>query len=102
MYGLIGSITAQPGQREALAAILLRAANAMQALEGCYLYIIANDPTDADKLWITEVWRSAEDHQASLQDAGVIAAISEGRPLIAGMGDRKETVPLGGKGITSP
>lgn len=96
MYGLIGKVTAVPGQRDALAAILLRGTAEMP---GCLNYIIAVDPTEADALWITEVWDSAASHQASLRIPAVQAAIAAGRPLIAGFSNRTETIPLGGLGI---
>jgi len=96
MYGLIGKITATPGQRDALAAILLDGTSAMP---GCLSYVVAQDPADADALWVTEVWDSAGSHKASLSLPAVQAAIAKGRPLIAGFGNRVETVPLGGVGL---
>ncbi len=96
MYGLIGSMTAQSGQREALAGILLMG---LRDMPGCLSYIVANDPQNADKLWITEVWDSADNHMASLKLPSVQEAIAKARPIIAGMGDRQETMPLGGQGL---
>jgi quinol monooxygenase YgiN len=96
MYGLIGKMTAVAGQREALAALLLEGTAAMP---GCLSYIIAADPSDPDALWITEVWESQESHRASLSLPAVQAAITKGRPLIAGTSDRVETLPLGGHGL---
>lgn len=96
MYGLIGRMKAQPGQRDALAAILLEGTGAMP---GCLSYVVARDPADADALWITEVWDSAESHRASLALPAVQAAIARGRPLIAGFDNRTETEPLGGVGL---
>jgi quinol monooxygenase YgiN len=96
MYGLIGKMTAVPGQRDALARILLEGTGDMP---GCLSYVIATDPAEADALWITEVWESAEHHRASLQLPGVQAAIAKGRPLIAGFSDRHETTVLGGHGL---
>jgi quinol monooxygenase YgiN len=96
MYGLIGKITATPGQQDALAAILLEGT---QAMPGCLSYVVARDSADADSLWITEVWDSPESHQASLSLPGVQAAIAKGRPLIAGFANRTETVPIGGHGL---
>jgi len=98
MYGLIGKMTAVPGERETLAGILLEGTGGMP---GCLSYVIAADPEDADALWITEVWESREAHQASLQLPAVQAAITKGRPLIAGFSDRHETTPLGGHGLTA-
>ncbi len=96
MYGLIGSMTAKPGQRAALTGYLLEG---LRDMPGCLSYIVANDPANADKLWITEVWDSADSHRASLKLPSVQAAIAKARPIIASMGDRQETVPLGGQGL---
>ena len=96
MYGLIGQMTAAPGKRDALAAILT---DMGQAMPGCLSYIVAADPADPDALWITEVWDSKASHEASLKLPAVQAAIAKGRPMIAGFGSRTETVPLGGHGL---
>jgi len=96
MYGLIGKINAVPGQRDALVSILLDAA---QDMAGCLSYIIAHDPTDSNGIWITEVWDSQANHQASLKLPSVQKAIEAGRPLIAGFGERYETQPVGGYGL---
>ena len=96
MYGLIGKISATPGQRDALAAILLEG---NQAMPGCLSYIVATDPVDASALWVTEVWDSLASHVASLALPSVRAAIAKGRPLIAGFSNRAETTPIGGIGL---
>ena len=96
MYGLIGKMLAQPGQRDALIAILM---DGTAAMPGCLSYVIARDPTNADAIWITEVWDSAASHQASLKLPAVQAAISKARPIIAGFGERFETEPVAGLGL---
>ena len=98
MYGLIGKIVAVAGQRDALSAILLDGAHAMP---GCRSYIVANDPSDADAIWITEVWDDQASHKASLALPSVQQAIARGRPLIAGFAERFETEPVGGHGLPS-
>ena len=98
MYGLIGRMRAVPGQRAALAAILLEGTSAMP---GCLSYVIAEDPADADALWVTEVWDSAASHQGSLALPAVKDAIARGRPLIAGFDSHTETRPLGGHGLAA-
>lgn len=97
MYGLIGKMRAKPGQREALVRVLL---DGVSGMPGCLSYIVANDPTDADLIWITEAWESNAAHAASLSMPSVRAAIMEGRPLIAGMEAVGETVPVGGHGLS--
>lgn len=96
MYGLIGKMTAVPGQREALAAILL---DAIMDMPGCLSYVVARDSADDNALWITEVWDSRESHKASLSLPSVQAAIARARPLIAGFSHRVETIPVGGHGL---
>jgi len=96
MYGLIGKITAVAGQRETLIAILLKGTAAMP---GCLSYIIARDTADPDAIWVTEVWDSQASHQASLSLPAVQEAIAQGRPLIAGFGERFVTEPVGGHGL---
>lgn len=95
MYGLIGKMTAAPGERDALLAILME----IGTMPGCLSYIIARDPKDETAIWITEVWQSQEQHAASLQIPAVRAAISRARPLIAGFGERIVTEPVGGHGL---
>ena len=97
MYGLIGKIRAVPGQRDALAAILLRG---MAGMPGCKSYMVAEDLEDSDALWVTEVWDSQESHVASLSLPSVQDAIREGRPVIAEFSQRTETNVLGGHGLT--
>jgi quinol monooxygenase YgiN len=99
MYGLCGKIESQPGQRDALIAYLLEAADILRQVEGCYLYVVSSLPDEPDGIWVTEVWRSQEDHQGSLSVDAVRAVIGAARPLIAGMSERVEHTPLGGKGL---
>lgn len=96
LYGLIGKMTAKPGQRAALAAILIEGISGMP---GCLSYIVAEDPADADALWITEAWDSADSHRRSLSLPNVPEAIRKGRPLIAAMDAGQETRPIGGTGL---
>ena len=96
MHGLIGKMTAKPGQRDALIAVLL---DGVAGMPGCLSYIVAQDPANADAIWITEVWDRKESHAASLSLPSVQAAIAKGRPMIAGMDAGTETVPVGGFGL---
>ena len=96
MYGLIGRIKAVAGKRAELAAVLVQEDGSMP---GCLSYIVAEDPDDADALWVTEVWTDAAAHQASLSLPAVQAAIAKGRPLIAGFDSHVVTNVLGGIGL---
>lgn len=96
MYGLIGKLRAKPGKRDELLALLL---GGIDSMPGCFNYIVAKDPTDADAIWITEVWDSETSHKASLALPQVRAAISKAMPLIAGFDSSTPTVPIGGVGL---
>lgn len=96
MYGLIGQMLAAPGKRDELLAILGEGTNDMP---GCLSYVIAKDPTNADALWITEVWTDKDAHAASLKLPSVQAAIAKGRPIIAGFPQHFETIPVIGQGL---
>lgn len=96
LYGSIGRFVAKPGQRDGLVAALL---GGIEAMPGCLSYVVAHDPADADGIWITEVWDSKASHDASLSLPAVRAAIARGRPLIAGMDNSHETIPISGIGL---
>ena len=92
MYGLIGRFIAVAGKRDELARILHEGSRGMR---GCISYIVALDSSDDNSIWVTEVWESKEKHSDSLSSPAVQEAIAEGRPLIAGIGERFETEPVG-------
>ncbi|MET3292390.1 UNVERIFIED_CONTAM: quinol monooxygenase YgiN [Brevibacillus sp. OAP136] len=97
-FGMNVKFTAQPGQRDALADILLGAADALAGVEDCELYVVHVSETEADVIWVTEVWRSPEAHAASLSLEETKAAIQRAMPLIAGVESTK-LKPIGGKGL---
>lgn len=96
MYGLIGKMSAKPGQRDALIAILL---DGISGMPGCLSYVVAQDPADPEAIWITEVWDSQASHQASLALPSVREAIAKARPILAGMAPGTVTTPVGGHGL---
>jgi quinol monooxygenase YgiN len=96
LYGLIGKITAIPGKRDALIAALSAGSGDMP---GCVVYIVAEDRSHPDTIWVTEIWDTKQYHDDSLKLPAVQAAIAKGRPLIAGFETLAETHPVGGRGI---
>ena len=100
-YGLHGKLTATPGNGDRLAAILLEAAKLVSIAKGCRLYMVSKDRSDADAVWVTEAWDSKEDHDHSLQVAGVKELISQAMPLLSGRPEKgQELEILGGAGIS--
>jgi len=97
MYGIIGKMISNDGKRDELISILL---DGTRDMPGCLSYVISKDMADENALWITEVWESQDDHTASLSLESVQEAIASGKPMIAGFGERIETAPVGGHGIS--
>jgi quinol monooxygenase YgiN len=96
MFGLIGKMVATPGKRGEVIAILLQGVTDMP---GCLAYIVGEDATDENAIWITEAWDSESSHKASLTLPSVRQAITKARPLIAGFGERIVMTPVGGHGL---
>ena len=93
MYGRIGSFTAHPGKRDELIALMAAGTGDMP---GCLSYVVAGDPQDPDRFWVTEVWEDEASHAASLRLPVVAETIRRAMPLIAGFGPSTVTEPMGG------
>ena len=93
MFGMIGKMRATPGKRAELIAIL---GDSTEAMPGCLSYIVAEDASDPDGIWITEVWDNETNHKASLQLPSVQSAITKARPIIAGFDMSVKTTPIAG------
>jgi quinol monooxygenase YgiN len=96
MYGMIAKIYAQPGKRDELVGLVLSGSG---DIPGCLSYIVAKDTHEADLIWVTEVWDSAESHKASLSLPAVKESIGRAMPLIAGFEQGATTEPVGGIGL---
>ena len=95
-FGIVASFEAKPGAGDRLADLLTRAAEPLATNHGCELHVVSRSLDDQD-VWVTEVWRNREVHQASLEDASVRELVSEAQSLIAGFKDRYEPLPWGGR-----
>ena len=93
MDAMIGRMEATPGNRDALARVLVTDVGDMR---GCVSYLVAVDPNDDDGLWIAEAWESPEAHHDWLASAHVQALIERIKPWMVGYEQRHELVPVGG------
>lgn len=98
-FGMFGKITTLENKRDELVGILLEAAEAMNALEECEVYIVSVKEEEPNAIWVTEVWQDEHAHKASLSIDAVKTLIQRGRPLILGMEIVESFVPQGGKGL---
>ena len=67
-------------------------------MPGCLSYVVAEDPTDPDAIWVTEVWKDKASHAASL--ALRQGGDPQGRPLIARFDQSTAITPVGGFGLS--
>ncbi|MBF8965733.1 antibiotic biosynthesis monooxygenase [Pontibacter sp. FD36] len=99
-YGLHGKLQATTGNGPKLAQILLEASRLVSTAKGCRLYLVSQEDTAPDDVWVTEVWDSKEDHDNSLQVAGVKELIGQAMPLLAGRPEKGQVLEvLGGAGL---
>lgn len=98
MYGYIGSMRTRPGKRDEVLALLLEGLGALPAA-GCLSYVAGACREDEDRIWVSEVWESAEHHAASLQLPEVRTAVAAAMPLLSGEFTRRETQVAGGLGL---
>src|SRR5215469_824236 len=96
MWGLIAKITLLPGRRDEMVEILKESAADMP---GCLSYVVAKDATDANTIWVTEVWDSTASHDASLTLPAVKNAIPRGKAIISNFEKIAVTSPVWGAGL---
>lgn len=82
-FANVGTLTAQPGRRDEVVALLTRSSDELRRA-GCLLYEVGTNDEQPDVVFVAELWTSAEAHRASLQLPSVKAAIAEAMPLLTG------------------
>ncbi|MGH3434866.1 MAG: putative quinol monooxygenase [Sciscionella sp.] len=88
---------ANEGRGKELAALLLAAADGLACDEGCELYLV-NRQTDApDVVWVTELWRSQHDLDATLQQISGSSDVAAVQALVTST-EMIRLELLGGKG----
>lgn len=91
-------LVARQGRGEELAELLLAAADDLRGNPGCELYLVNRQADRPDAIWVTELWRSQRDLDASIEKiresddvAAVMALVKESEMV--------ELELLGGKGL---
>ena len=91
MFMLHGRLAAHAGKRDQLLGILSEG-ESDEPMPGCRLYLVSVDATDAEGVWVTEVWESEEAHAASLELDRVKAQIARAMPLLDPSGFTRQTL----------
>ncbi|HZG80682.1 MAG TPA: putative quinol monooxygenase [Brevibacillus sp.] len=98
-FGLFGKLTAKEGECETLVEILLEAAESMKNVDECLLYLVNVSDDEPNAVYVYEVWKNADAHQASLTLESTQTLIKRAKPIITGIERISTLHPRGGKGL---
>jgi len=79
----MGSLRVMPGKRDELVAVLTRYKPELEA-SGCLVYEVGVNESTPDRVYVLEVWESAEAHRASLGTGSIREGLHEALPLLDG------------------
>jgi quinol monooxygenase YgiN len=96
MWGMIAKMTVVPGRGDEMIAILRESAADMR---GCLSYVVAKDVADENTIWVTEVWDSMADHDASLSLPAVKKAMPHAKAMVTNFERIAVTNPVWGVGL---
>ncbi|GLW72136.1 hypothetical protein Kpho02_44350 [Kitasatospora phosalacinea] len=82
MFSVYGRMTALPGRREELIALLHEGFRASSD-GGLLTYTINTAPEDPDTVWLTQLWTDKEAHDATTRSEAVAAVTRRLPPLLA-------------------
>ncbi|MEU1839173.1 putative quinol monooxygenase [Micromonospora chersina] len=88
----------RPGCRDDVVAILLSGVEGLREA-GCELYVVGVSDQDDVTIWVSEVWRSREHHDASLRLPETRAAIGRAMSMLTGEFTSQEVTVVGGLGL---
>ena len=63
------------------------------------MYVVCEDTTNENAVWVFEAWDDQQAHDHSLQNERTRALISQAKPLLAAAPDGAELMVIGGHGI---
>jgi quinol monooxygenase YgiN len=100
-YALINKLTTRPGRRDEVMEILLEAGRPFQGNPSCLLYLVNADAEDPDVIWVEDLWTSRAEHSVAMNDSEIRPHVARAIPLLAGMPEQIEIIPVGGKGFSA-
>lgn len=99
-FGLFGKFIIKEGERDTMVDILLEAAESMNNLDECEIYLVNISEDEPNSVYVYEVWSNENAHQASLNLEATQTLIKRAKPIITGMERISTLKPRGGKGIS--
>jgi quinol monooxygenase YgiN len=98
-FSLFGKFLIQEGERDTMVDILLEAAESMENLDECEIYLVNTSENEPNAVYVYEVWSNEQAHQNSLALESTQTLIKRAKPIITGV-ERISTLDTkGGKGI---
>ncbi|GAB2825313.1 hypothetical protein GCM10027176_32200 [Actinoallomurus bryophytorum] len=101
--GRLMTMKAHPGRGNELAAALLTVAIGLREFPGCEIYLINQDQTSPDIVYVVEVWADEASANAALEAARAATSTAVSiTDVLAMLGDepqRIDVVPHGGVGL---
>ena len=83
MFSVYGRMTALPGRRDELIALLHEGFRAGGDDGGLLTYSINTAPEDPDTIWLTQLWTDREAHDATTRSEAVATVTQRLPPLLA-------------------
>ena len=83
MFSVYGRMTALPGRRDELIALLVEGFRAGGEDSGLLAYSVNTAFDDADTVWLTQLWTDKDAHDATTRSEPVAAVTSRVLPLLA-------------------
>jgi quinol monooxygenase YgiN len=77
-----GSLLAKESNIEEMINILLEASEICTGKFDCDAYLVSTDPSEPNRIWITELWHSEDEMNKALQDDSVRALITKAMPML--------------------
>lgn len=96
---VIAKIPCQPGKRDEAAAGLQPMLDHVENEDGTLRYVLLKDNTDADVLWMYEVYRDQASFEAHTGSEAMKALGHALGGVLAGRPELFFTTPVGGKGL---
>lgn len=99
LHALYTRFTTQPSKGKELIILLQKACKLVSEARGCRVYIINQDVSQEESIWVTELWDNPEDHAISLTLDGCKELIAQALPLLAGKPEQVVLKAISGKGM---
>jgi quinol monooxygenase YgiN len=98
-FALLNQLTAKPGQRDRVVAVLRESGRLFDDNPACILYLVSESVDDPNLVWVVDLWTSEEAHAEALKAPELRPFVEQAMPMLEGMPKQIEIRPVGGKGL---